>query len=141
MLRSFLFAFMTVWLLDQFVPGFELGSNIPSLALTTLALIVINYIVVPILSIIFLPINIITVGLFKWVLTAAATYVLVKYASFIVLSDWTFQGFTMTIPFLDSLPPLFIKQFEFKFWENIALLAISYNLIFSFLNWLSRDSD
>lgn len=141
LLRTYLFSFFSVWILDTIVPGFILGLTLQDLALTSLALLLVTYIVVPLLSIVFLPINIITIGLFKWVLIAAATWAIVNYLPFIQLNDWRFDGITLSVPYLAMLPPLYLKPFEFKLWENIVLLSISYNLLYALLNWVTRTSE
>ena len=138
-LRNLLFSLIAVWVLDQIIPGFSLGSNFQQIAIVAFVLLLITYIIVPLLSIIFLPINIITIGVFKWVFTAGAIFALVRLSSFVELNEWVFRGFSYSLPYFSNLPPINIRTFEFTFWHNIIVLAIGYNFNLTFLQWLTTD--
>lgn len=137
LIRTFLFSTFTVWLLDRFVPGFNLGDNLQTLALTSLALMFVTLIVIPLLSIIFMPINIITIGLFKWILTAGVLFGIITYASFITITDWQFAGFNYFIPYANL--PVELPPYSFTLWPNLILLAASYNLFLGFFGWLCSE--
>lgn len=61
-----------------YVPGIEL-QGIPTAIAVTFALFVIRYTVKPILAIISLPINLLTFGLFSFVINGVLFYLVAKY--------------------------------------------------------------
>ena len=63
------------WLADKFVPGVEFIGELKYLIMAGAILGLINYFIKPLLRIITLPLRIITLGIFSWVINVAIIWV------------------------------------------------------------------
>ncbi len=64
--KSFVITFLSIMILAWLFPAFSY-ANIPTLLIFSIVLTVLQKIVEPVMKILFLPINIITLGLFSWI--------------------------------------------------------------------------
>ncbi len=85
LLANWLLSALTIILISQYVPGFKVDSFQTAL-IVALVLGIFNAIVKPIIVILTLPINILTLGLFTFVINAFL----------IMLTDHFVKGFTVT---------------------------------------------
>src|SRR3990167_5836050 len=93
------------------------------------AFMLINFILVPLLKILFLPLNLLTLGLFSWIVNVLALYALTTISSF-VLMPYNFPGITLAGVII---PPLTLTTF----WVAVAASLII-SVITHFLQWLSH---
>lgn len=101
LLRSYLINLGALWLTTQAIPGLFYEGGAKTLALGGLAVMLINFIVVPLLKLLFLPFNLITFGLFSWVINVFAIYVLVTVIPQFKLMPYNFPGLSLgfvTVP-------------------------------------------
>lgn len=94
------------------------------------AFMLINFILVPLLKILFLPLNLLTLGFFAWVTNVLALYALTTIVSDFQLLPYTFPGFYssgLTIPPYELSPFLVAVAASF-------MIAIITHL----LQWLSH---
>lgn len=90
----------------------------------------INFLLVPLLKILFLPLNLLTLGLFAWITNVLALYALTTVVSDFQLVPFTFEGTNLSgfiIPAYDLSPFL-------------VAIAASFliGIITHFLQWLSH---
>lgn len=101
-LRIFLFhviALITISLLLG--NSFTIGAGIQNLLMAAVILTLLNVLLKPIIKILFLPINALTLGLFSLVINAGVFYLFLRLVPAIRISAWTFPGFTfegITLP-------------------------------------------
>lgn len=128
-IRQLLFHFTALILTATIVPGFSIGSTYENIAIATAALSVINVFIKPIVKILFLPLNMITLNLFSIVINIAVVFGLTKVVPTVTISSWYFSGFTFngfTIP-----------AFEFTVLYTFILVSIIITLIIAILNWVT----
>ena len=130
LLRYFLINLVSLYATTQFIPGLTYTGGIRSLFIGAAAFMLINFILVPLLRILFLPLNLLTLGLFAWLINVLALYALTTIVSDFVLIPYNFPGATLagiTIPPTD-LTPL-----------SVAVVAsFCIGVITHFLQWLSH---
>jgi len=90
----------------------------------------INFILVPLLKILFLPLNLLTLGLFSWLINVLALYALTTIVSDFVLLPYNFAGAAI---FGVIIPPMELTSFLVAV---VASLMIS--IITHFLQWLAH---
>jgi putative membrane protein len=128
-LRLFLINLAALWLTTQLLPGLYYTGGLHTLILGALGLMVINFSVVPLLKVMFLPLNILTLGVFAWVINVIALYILTTFLPDFKLAPYSFPGANINgfiIPSVDL---------------NVLLVAITASFVIGFvthtLNWLS----
>lgn len=92
--REFFFNAFSLWFTSQIIPGLVIKNSwVPILEgagfLTLLMLLV-----KPILSILFIPINIMTLGLLSWFVNVIVVYLLTVIDLNIQIIPWTFPGWS-----------------------------------------------
>lgn len=110
--------------------GVKVDGGLISYIVGGIALSVLFVLVKPILSIITLPLNIITLGLFSFLINAIILYLLTIFVSSISITAFIFQGFS----FLGFVVPQFSVNTFFAF--IIASILLSF--IVGFLKWLIK---
>ncbi len=100
LLRYFLINLVSLLVATRYIPGLTYAGGIKSLLIGAAAFMLINFLLVPLLKILFLPLNMLTLGLFAWITNVIALYALTTISDF-QLIPYNFSGFTyneFTIP-------------------------------------------
>ncbi len=130
LLRYFLINFAGLYFTTRYIPGLTYTGGIKSLIIGTFAFMLINFILVPLLKILFLPLNLLTLGIFAWLINVLAIYALTTIVSDFVLLPYNFPGATIagvTIPAMELTP----------FWVAVVA-SFMIGIITHFLQWLSH---
>jgi len=93
-LRMFLFQAFALWLISQTIPGIQIKDGWQGMLFTALVLSILMVIIKPLLKILFIPINIMTFGLFSWTINVFVMYLLTFLVPSIIITPWNFSGFT-----------------------------------------------
>lgn len=129
LLRSTLFYSFALSLLPSIVPGVTVNDGIMSLLVLGFTLMLLFSVIRPVLNLISLPINIVTVGLFSVLINAFLLYILTVLVPNITISAFEFQGF--------SWAGFVIPRSDINTFFAYVLSAITISAIISFLNWLT----
>ncbi len=129
LLRYFLINLSSLWITTEFIPGLTYTGGIKSLLSGAFAFMVINFILVPLLKIMLLPLNLLTLGFFAWLTNVLALYALTTISDF-QLVPYSFPGYVISG---FTIPPIDLSTFL------VAVLAsLVIGIITHFLQWLSR---
>lgn len=130
LLRYFLINTGSLWVVTRIIPGLTYSGGAKSLFVGGLAFMLINFLLVPILKILFLPLNLLTLGLFAWITNVLALYALTTVVSDFQLVPYAFPGLNyngFNLPAYDLSPFL------------VAIIAsFLIGVVTHFLQWLSR---
>lgn len=91
-LRVFVFNVFGLWFAAQLLPTIRISGGWPVLFLAGAVLSLLLLIVKPILSILFIPLNIITFGLLSWLINVIVIYLLTILVPDVTVAPWTFPG-------------------------------------------------
>lgn len=94
LLRSFVINTATLWLVTQILPGVGYAGGHQTLLLTALALTIVNLLVKPLINLLLLPINLLTLGAFRWLVNVAALYLVTLIVPQFQIKSFLFPGFT-----------------------------------------------
>lgn len=128
LLRSFLITLVSLAATMRILPSFSFDGSLKTLAIAAILFMFIHIMVVPLIKIMLLPLNLLTMGIFAWIANVLGLYVL-----------------TLVIPQLRILPYHFpglnLGGFNLPVMElNILQVAICASfligLISNFLKWL-----
>lgn len=130
LIRSFLINFGALWLVNQLFSGILLGQGYETLAMAALALGLFNLLIKPILNIFFLPLNLLTMGTFRWLVNVATLYLVTMVVPGFSIVSFSFVGLVysgMSIPAFSvaGIPALILTSFVLS-------------LISSFFYWLVK---
>ena len=108
LLRYFLINTVALYLTTEAIKGLSYSGGVQTLLLGGLVFTGINLILIPLLRILLLPLNLLTVGVFAWVTNVLALYALTALVPAIRLSSFDFpgliyQGFTVPPAHLSAL--------------------------------------
>lgn len=129
-LRLFLISLFALWLTSQFVAGFSYGGKTETLIWATVTFTAINLFVRPVLRLFFLPLNMLTLGLFSWVVNVLVLYLLILIIPQIKITAFDFPGF--------SWQGLIIPAMHVNFLFTLIVSSFVISFISSFFDWLIK---
>lgn len=92
LLRSYFTSLVALWITSVLIPGLEFSGGLTSLSLGAATFMLINSTVVPLLKILFLPLNLLTFGFFTWVINVLALFVMTSTLPQLKLVPYYFPG-------------------------------------------------
>ncbi len=129
-LRAFLINLGSLLAVSEILPGLQLSGGLRGLFIGALALMVANILLIPLIKILLLPLNLLTLGLFAWLSNVLALYVLANVVPSIKLLPYTFAGANLNG---FTVPPADLSTFEVAIVSSLMI-----SLIAHFLHWLSK---
>ena len=90
-----------------------------------------NRLIRPLISLLLLPVNLITMGAFRWIVNVMVLFLLTLAVSQIKITSFTFPGYTFR-GFV--MPELEVT----KFW-TLVVASLTISLTSSFLIWVSSE--
>ncbi|MBI2597040.1 phage holin family protein [Candidatus Daviesbacteria bacterium] len=130
LLRYFLINLVSLYATTRYLPGLTYTGGIKSLLIGAVAFMLINFILVPLLKILFLPLNLLTLGLFAWIINVLALFALTTIISDFQLLPYNFPGANF---FGISLPAIGLSTF----WVAVVA-SFMIGIITHFLQWLAH---
>lgn len=115
-----------------FIPGLTNTGGIKTLIFSTIILSLINTFVKPIITLLLLPINLITLGTFKWLVNVLVILILTAIVANLKLNSFTFPG----IDYQGFIIPKFVVSNFFV----LVLSSACFSITNIFLFWLVKDS-
>src|SRR3989338_2169473 len=92
LLRYFLINLVSLYATTMYLPGLTYTGGIKSLIIGAVVFMLINFIMVPLLKLLFLPLNLLTLGLFAWLINVLALYALTTVVTEFQLLPYAFGG-------------------------------------------------
>lgn len=129
-LRSLLIHIVTLWVTTQILPGFIIGGGFKTYILGAFALMIINLAIVPLLKIMFLPLNLLTLGLFTWVVNVVGLYLLTNIIPQIKIAPFYFFG--------TNLGGFVIPESNLNLLQVAIITSFLLGFISHFLKWLEK---
>lgn len=81
-----------IWGVTEIFPGLSYEGGFRTLAIGAVGLMAMNLVVIPLLKVVFLPLNILTLGIFTWVINVIALYLLTTMIPQFKLIPYSFPG-------------------------------------------------
>lgn len=92
--RDYILNLAILWGVTEIFPGLVYDGGFRTLAIGAVGLMAMNLVVIPLLKIVFLPLNILTLGVFTWVINVIALYLLTTIIPQFKLVPYDFPGGT-----------------------------------------------
>src|SRR3990167_2891202 len=129
-LRKIVFYSVALFLVAQTLEGVKVSGGLLTYILGGIVLSILFVIVRPILSIVTLPLNIITLGLFSFLINAIILYLLTIFVPNISISAFTLKGF--------SLAGFVVPSISFNNFFAFIVTSILLSFIEGALKWLTK---
>lgn len=127
--RIFIFSFFALFVTSFWNRGFILPTQTGDFIKAALALTILFVLVRPLLRIVFLPLNLITFGLFSFVLYIFCLHILASGYGLFTIKPWVFGGF--------SHWALIMPRTEITYISNLVLSSFSLSSIINVLDNLT----
>lgn len=128
LVRNTLFNAFSIFLISQILPGVKVSGGLLTYLIGGIALTLLLVILKPVLNILTLPLNLITLGMFSFLTNVIIFYLLTVLVIGITISAFTFHG----VSYAGFIIP------EIYFNTLFAFIVVSFlqSVIVSFLSWL-----
>ena len=130
LLRHFLINAVALWVVAQLFSGMTFAKNYETLAVTAAVLGLVHLLVKPILNILLLPLNLLTLGMFRWIVNVASLYLVTILVSGFSVYAFNFSGF--------SYSGFYLPAFAVSGFMALVLTSFVLSLISSFFYWLCK---
>lgn len=129
LIRLFFVNLVALWTADQLFIGLSINGGWSTLLLGTFVLEIVGIMIKPILNVLLLPINLLTLGAFRWVINALTLYLVTLVVPDIKVAAFLFPGLSSSWFAIPS------------FWLTTLLAYVVISLTISFiiaiLSWLT----
>ncbi len=122
--------YLTLYLSASIYAGFSIVSNIQVIFIASVLWLLLNKIVKPIIKLLLLPINIITLGLFSWLVSVITLFLLQVLIAGINIQPHYFTGF--------NYQGFIIPAFHINLIFSYLLTSTLINSIHSIILWLIK---
>jgi len=119
---------LSFYVAQYFLSGVHLTNTWQSYLTASLVFVIFNFVLTPIIKLLLLPINLLTLGLFRWVTNVLVLYLFDLFFDGINITSFTFSGYTSS---LISLPSTHLSLF----WV-LVLASLLMSLTYSFVTAL-----
>ena len=126
LIRSVLFTGVGIFFTGMLVSSLSYSDSIKVLIISAAFLTLANFIVKPIIKIVTLPINLITLGIFSWLIDVFILYLVTIFINGFSISAFNFGGANLS-GFI--VPAIYLS----KFWATV-LISFFISLIVNVLN-------
>lgn len=109
------------------VAGFHLDSTLTAFLTTSIIFLLFNLLVSPLVKLLLLPVNLLTLGIFRWVASVLVLYLFDLFYAGLRISAYNFQGFSSG---LVALPAAHLSLF----WVLVLcsfIMSLTYSLVTS----------
>ena len=93
--RSIVYYVFALWLTSAMIPALSISGNLWGMLSAGFMLTIMMMLLKPLLSLIFLPINILTLGLLGWLVNVVVLYLWTALVPNVTLTSWVFPGVSM----------------------------------------------
>lgn len=118
---------------QYFLGGFQIEQTWSAYLIASIVFVVFNFVLAPIIKLLLLPINLLTLGLFRWLTNVLILYIFDLLYDGLRISSFIFGGYTSPII---SLPAGSINLF----WV-LVLSSLLMSLTYSIINTLFSGED
>lgn len=127
-IKKYILVALCLHFLTLIVPAFRINGPWYDIFYSSFILTVLLIIIKPVLNLIMLPLNILTLNLSGWILNILIFYLWTYLVPNVSITAWKFQGAEFGIV---SLAPM-----DFSYFPTLIIISILFILLLQFTNWL-----
>ncbi len=128
LIRKLLLNVAVIFAAAKILPGLSYSHDFKVLVLAAVALGLVNLVVRPIVKLVTLPINLLTLGIFSWVINVLMLYLVTRLIPGFTISGFHFDGF--------NYQGLVVPAMEVGLLSSYILSSFLISFLTSMLGWL-----
>lgn len=128
LLRSYVVHTVVLWIVAENIGGIQFTDDPKILLLGSLALTIVDTLIKPLLNILLLPFNLVTLGTFRWVSSALTLYLSTLLVPGFSVIAFVYPGFNSSF--------FIIPEITFSLLWAYIMLSVIISFIVSFIFWL-----
>lgn len=130
-LKSLAINVLALWVVSLAFPqAMTFAKGTETLVFTAFVLGVVNLFIRPLINLFLLPINLLTLGAFRWVVNVATLYLVTLLVKDFAIQAFTFSGFVFK--------GIVIPSFSFSSFWALVFISFTLSLVSSFVHWLFK---
>lgn len=130
-LRSLIVNVVALWTVSTYFRGLSFGGGLKSILLAALALTLVNFLIKPIIGLLFLPINLLTLGMFRWLVNVITLYLVTLLVPNLFIKPFVFPGFNYS--------GFIIPKTSFNYFWSLTMASFLISLTSSVISWLVNE--
>ncbi len=127
-LRAIFLNLITLYIVALFLPGLIITPQVLTYLSASVVWTILNKIVKPVIKLLLLPINLITLGLFSWVVNVITLFMLKYFIKGVAIQAFTFVGLTYQ--------GFVIPEMHFSLLFAYIITSLVLSVVHSLLIWL-----
>lgn len=127
-LRSLAVHAIVLWFIAMYVGGVNFGNDPKLLLLASLALTLADTLIRPFINLLLLPLNLVTLGTFRWVSSAITLYIATLVVPSLKITAFTYPGLSTGL--------FIIPAISFSVLWAFIIVALLISFLSSILFWL-----
>lgn len=129
-LRKYFITVSSLFILSQLIPSIAIKNSWNGLFYASLILSLLFYLIRPIINLIMIPINLVTLNLSAWFVQIIIFYLWTVITNAVVISNWQFGGL--------NIGAITLSSFNLVKWQVIIVGALVYIFISKLLGWIFK---
>jgi len=129
-LRIYTVTLFTLWLTGQILAGFKYYGGLQSLIWITLIFLLAELFLKPLANLLLLPINLITLGGFRWLINVGVLYSVTRITPLLEITAFHFNGYNFN--------GFIIPEMNLSFFWSLVICSFTISLINGYLLWLVK---
>ncbi len=130
-LKSFLINAVALYVLTVIIPAFKISGGLNSFLTAGVTLTVLNILVKPILNLLLLPINLLSLGFFRWASSVLIIWMLSKLTPGLSITSYSFVGF--------NYQGFIVPPANFSVLWTLIIGSFMISIITTFLDWILNE--
>ena len=130
-LRLYTFTLLSLWLTSLVLAGFKYQDGIGSLAWITFIFLIAEIFLKPLANLLLLPINLITLGAFRWLINVLILYLVTRITPLLEISSFKFSGY--------NYEGFIIPSMDISYLGSLIICSFVISFINGYLLWLIRS--
>lgn len=128
LIRNISINFVSIFLVSRIAGAIDFSENLVILFWAALSLSLLNLIVKPVLNLLLTPINLVTLGAFRWVVNVVVLFAVSIFISEFKITGFTFEGL--------NFAGFVIPQIKFTFFWALVLVSFLIEIVSAGVSWI-----
>lgn len=130
-LRLYTFTLLSLWLTSLVLAGFKYQGGIGSLAWITFVFLIAEIFLKPLANLLLLPINLITLGAFRWLINVLILYLVTRITPLLEISPFKFSGY--------NYEGFIVPSMDISYLGSLIICSFVISFVNGYLLWLVRS--
>lgn len=130
LLRTFVLNIIALRIAMLIIDSLNFAGGLKTILLTALALTIFEYLLKPVAKILFLPINVLTLGTLRWIINVIGLYLVTMFVNDFSIMSYNFPG--------SNWNGFIIPSINFSILVTYVIVSLFINLVVTSLKWVFK---